>query len=207
MIAVDTLVKILLVIAVVGFVTYPFFRASRGTNENVEELSGEAEDLYGRKESTYSALKELEFDFKTGKLSQTDFEELDAKYRSEALVILEAIDLYESEVAEAVAERAKKRERAPKSQPSVRARRPRPSAAPARARAARAVALADPEACLCGFVNIEGARFCSACGESLEGQTDGLAPGNGERPLCRTCGTEMEAGHRFCRDCGAQAHA
>ncbi|OFV80691.1 MAG: hypothetical protein A2W26_06905, partial [Acidobacteria bacterium RBG_16_64_8] len=94
MIAVDTLVKIVLVIAVVAFVAYPFLLPARGRNEDVEELSGEAEDLYRRKESAYSALKELEFDFKTGKLSETDFEELDAKYRSEALEILEAIDVY-----------------------------------------------------------------------------------------------------------------
>lgn len=49
-------------------------------------------DLQVRKEAAYSALKELEFDFRTRKLSPEDYEELRAVYRVEAAEVLKAMD-------------------------------------------------------------------------------------------------------------------
>lgn len=49
-------------------------------------------DLLARKEAAYSALKELEFDYRTRKLSQEDYEELRAIYRIEAAEVLKAMD-------------------------------------------------------------------------------------------------------------------
>ena len=49
-------------------------------------------DLVARKEATYSALKELEFDYRTRKLSPEDYEELRTVYRLEAAEILKAMD-------------------------------------------------------------------------------------------------------------------
>lgn len=206
MAAIETLVRIILALAVVAFVAYPLLRESQETDEEVGELSEEAEDLYRRKESTYSALKELEFDFKTGKLSKADFEELDAKYRGDALEILGAIDLYESGATATSPAQPTKRERAVKSESQGLGSRSGRSVHPAPVRAAQAVALAglDPEACVCGSVNVEGAKFCAACGEPLEEQLDLVEPGD-EQPVCAACGAELEAWHRFCVDCGARA--
>ncbi len=49
-------------------------------------------DLLARKEAAFSALKELEFDYRTRKLSPEDYEELRAVYRVEAAEVLKALD-------------------------------------------------------------------------------------------------------------------
>lgn len=95
MATIETLTILALILIVISVLAGPLLKRGEEFAET-GELSKEAEDLYRRKESTYSALKELEFDFKTGKLSRADFEELDGKYRTEALQILEELDSYES---------------------------------------------------------------------------------------------------------------
>ncbi len=49
-------------------------------------------DLLARKDAAFSALKDLEFDYRTRKLSPEDYEELRAVYRVEAAEILKALD-------------------------------------------------------------------------------------------------------------------
>lgn len=49
-------------------------------------------DLVARKEAALSALKDLEFDYRTRKLSEEDYEELRAVYRVEAAEVLKAMD-------------------------------------------------------------------------------------------------------------------
>ena len=49
-------------------------------------------DLLAQKEAAFSALKELEFDYRTRKLSPEDYEELRAIYRVEAAEALKAMD-------------------------------------------------------------------------------------------------------------------
>ena len=48
--------------------------------------------LLARKEAAYAALKDLEFDYRTRKLSLEDYEELRAVYRLEAAEVLKAMD-------------------------------------------------------------------------------------------------------------------
>src|SRR5574341_1735775 len=49
-------------------------------------------DLAARKEAALAALKELEFDYRTRKLSPEDYAELRAVYRVEAAEVLKALD-------------------------------------------------------------------------------------------------------------------
>ncbi len=64
-----------------------------GRHGDALEVAPEAPaDLLARKEAAYSALKELEFDYRTRKLSQEDYEELRAVYRVEAAEALKAMD-------------------------------------------------------------------------------------------------------------------
>ena len=49
-------------------------------------------DLQARKEAALAALKDLEFDYRTRKLSAGDYEELRAIYRVEAAEVLKAMD-------------------------------------------------------------------------------------------------------------------
>ncbi|MDW7674722.1 MAG: hypothetical protein SCK28_09320 [Bacillota bacterium] len=46
--------------------------------------------LEKRKEAVFSTLNEIEFDFRTNKLSEEDYQELQQKYKSQAVAILKA---------------------------------------------------------------------------------------------------------------------
>ncbi len=58
----------------------------------LEVAPTEPADLLARKEAAFSALKELEFDYRTRKLSPEDYEELRAVYRVEAAEVLKTMD-------------------------------------------------------------------------------------------------------------------
>jgi hypothetical protein len=75
---------------VVTLLMLPFFWGEHRDALEVEPLA--PADLLARKEAAYSALKELEFDFRTRKLSPEDYEELRSIYRVEAAEILKAMD-------------------------------------------------------------------------------------------------------------------
>ncbi|MBI3813876.1 MAG: hypothetical protein HY279_05345 [Nitrospinae bacterium] len=86
-----TFVEILIFISAMFFVGYPIFKKS-GV---VSRESGVNETLGGlihKKELVYTAIKDLEFDYRTGKLSEDDYKDLKEKYETEALLILKEID-------------------------------------------------------------------------------------------------------------------
>lgn len=196
MAAIEMIVKVVLALGVVLFVGYPLVK-NRWDGDDPYQLPEEVEELYRRKESTYSALKELEFDFKTGKLSDADFHELDAKYRAEAVEILEAIEALEAPAASDRRGGGGRRRAAPEREQAV-------------GRAGVAAPLSEPGACVCGYVNVEGARFCASCGASLEhapsAKTDSV-PGEDDDLVCAACGAEIRPGYRFCGSCGVEVHA
>lgn len=51
-----------------------------------------ANDLVERKENIYAAIKEIEFDYQMGKLSEEDFKALRQQYKDEAVNLLKKID-------------------------------------------------------------------------------------------------------------------
>jgi hypothetical protein len=51
-----------------------------------------AADLLDRKETVYAAIKEIEFDYQMGKLSEEDFQQLRQQYKDEAVAILKQLD-------------------------------------------------------------------------------------------------------------------
>lgn len=111
----------LLIITVVSFVVgYPLF-----TNKKRKISGDENFDRNGlphlliQKEVAYATLKDLDFDFRTGKLSEEDYQELKACYREEALNILEKIDKIPKKQPQ-LAPKGKKR----KGKKTARSRRP-----------------------------------------------------------------------------------
>ena len=83
--------EILIFISAMFFVGYPIFKKSgiRGRESGVNEALGE---LIHKKEVVYTSIKDLDFDYRTGKLSEDDYKELKEKYEVEALHILKDID-------------------------------------------------------------------------------------------------------------------
>src|SRR5690606_4666376 len=106
-----------------------------------------------------AALRELEFDRATGKLSEADYAQLTATYSAEALRLQR-----EEDEARGAAGRAARRGRPVEPTPTCPTCGPRPEA-DALFCSACGTRLAEGEGCAsCGAALAAGARFCSECG-------------------------------------------
>jgi hypothetical protein len=85
-----------LAVACVVLVALPFLREPRPLNDRLlqpDELEQRRLALAEERDRTLSALKELEFDHRTGKVSDDDYRELVGPLRRQAAEALRALDL------------------------------------------------------------------------------------------------------------------
>ena len=140
-----------------------------------------------------AALKEIEFDRETGKLSDEDYAFLKGKYTG---VALDALRVESAEAAEAGARETGRRG------PGGGTAQQRQDGdgdvevmIAARVRALRSAATSAPPGApvcsTCGPRPESDAVFCSTCGHRL-------LPGG----ACAGCGAELGQGSRFCEQCG-----
>lgn len=134
-----TLGAALLVGAVVLFVLQPLFTGRGSSLGRTEDEMTEAE---ARRRVTLLALRDVEYDFHTGKLDETDYRDLRKELSAEALQALEEVER-EGESRDAIQDL---------------------EAEIARVREGLREGLTCPA---CGHTNREGSRFCSACGGEL----------------------------------------
>jgi hypothetical protein len=169
------LVALAVVALIIGPLTHPGQGAMAGADEP-EDLEETPKGV------ALAALREIEFDRETGKLSDDDYTSLKSKYTAEALAILR------SESGNPGAE----------PQPTIGLATPQSSSAPAGGDAVEAL-IADRVRTLqasnircrtCGPRPESDALFCSSCGRSL---TVGG---------CGSCGAPLVPGSRFCEGCG-----
>jgi hypothetical protein len=174
--------------AVVGLIALwvvlqPLVRRSTATAPPVEPLDPEETP----KGIALTALKEIEFDRETGKLSDADYELLKAKYTG---VALEALRL-DSAAAEP---EAGSDDVEAMIAARVRALR---SASASASSDARLHSPAAKQACpTCGPRPEPDAVFCSSCGRPLP-----------TRLACDRCGAALMPDSRFCEACGQQVAA
>ncbi len=96
------LVTLILTVLAFAFIIYPLLkRKSRSVNSVEDEKTRE---LNSKRDTTYSMLKELEFDFQSGILTEDDYQDLEIRYRRKAISILRDINDLEkgSEVEEEI---------------------------------------------------------------------------------------------------------
>ena len=88
------IIELLMVLAILVATGMPLFRgvARKKLYSSPDQLRDEHQHLLVRKEETLLSIKELEFDYKTDKLSKEDYEELRRKLETSAVAILERID-------------------------------------------------------------------------------------------------------------------
>jgi hypothetical protein len=88
------------------FIAYPLLnrRASQVVGGDVEE--SELTDLLYKKESAYIALKDLDFDYKTGKIDAADYQEMKSRFETDAVALLGRIDELEAGVSAKSARRS-----------------------------------------------------------------------------------------------------
>ncbi len=134
-----TVVLVLGLLPVAVFVMWPLFSSSAGA-----EVRPEREDMAGslerRKLAALSAIKEAEFDQRTGKLSDEDYDTLIARYKGQAMQAIADLET-----------------RATLSAKGQTAAAPAPQSAESRVRFCPS----------CGTPAPTGGKFCSACGKPL----------------------------------------
>lgn len=94
-------VALLMTAAVFALVGYPLMRSGREDLDSVATDHRDTEDLLAQRDAAYAAIKELEFEYHLGNLSQRDYEDLRARYRQRAADILRRLDAAEREAAAA----------------------------------------------------------------------------------------------------------
>jgi hypothetical protein len=136
--------------------------------------------------SAVAALREIEFDRATGKLSDADYADLKTRYTRAALDELREAD---GRVAAVVAGAAASASAAPGAGADAPDRLDPVEAAIRRARANQR------ECAVCGPCDQPDALYCASCGRYLPG-------------TCAACGAEVTlVGSRFCGGCGHQLAA
>jgi len=81
-----------IIVIVLIALCYPFFYGKLKEVPVETYMNRRLTELLSRKEALYSAIKELDFDFKTNKLSEKDYKDLKERYRGDALLVLKEID-------------------------------------------------------------------------------------------------------------------
>ena len=81
-----------LVLTVLTFIAVilPFFRQKTRPLYAVNDE--ESQDLLFKRDTTYAMLKELEFDYKSGVLTEADYRDLEDRYKRKGISILKDID-------------------------------------------------------------------------------------------------------------------
>jgi hypothetical protein len=85
----EWLLVILVVAVALVLITGPLRTPSRSRDEG---NSGERAALEAAKEAKYREIRDAELDYKTGKLSQEDWQRLDSGLRAEALELLDRLE-------------------------------------------------------------------------------------------------------------------
>jgi hypothetical protein len=83
-------VALALTVLVIAFITYPLLKQGLSSVDSVEDE--ELQELRSERDTTYSMLKELEFDFQSGILTAEDYRDLEVRYKSKAISILRNLD-------------------------------------------------------------------------------------------------------------------
>ena len=89
------LLIIMAVMAVVAWTVTAPLRGDRAEQADLREASLRA-DLEARKEAKYREIREAEMDWRTGKLAEADYRELDRRLRREAVDLLKELDLLDA---------------------------------------------------------------------------------------------------------------
>jgi len=97
----DITIILIISAAVAIYIALPFFLKSRAQGNDLTVKSGVQSDdpitekyktLDNQKETFYSAIRDIDFDYGLGKLSKEDYEELKNKYKLEAASVLKEMD-------------------------------------------------------------------------------------------------------------------
>lgn len=146
------IIAVLALIAL-GIALHPLFREQAWAAAPTRVLDPRLESLLSAREASYGAIKDLEVDHAQGKLSDADYQTLRAKYETKALMILQQLNLIETNAAI----RAKRAER-------DCGQCGQPFHAGDKFCARCGASLGDPACASCGEPTKAEWKFCQRCG-------------------------------------------
>lgn len=119
-------------------------------------------ELSERRDAIYRAIKELEFDYQVGKVSEADYQAFSAQLKAEAAAVLREMDALEAAAADPALDAAIE------AQVAALRRQPQTASSPASPQAAPLPSSAQARFCTrCGHQAQPGDRFCGRCGAPL----------------------------------------
>lgn len=98
----EIFVILALVLAVILIIGYPLVNPAR-YRDLIERgrTSARYNDLCDARENVFEALRDLQFEYATGKLSTADYQQLDARYQTQAADVLRQIDALQAQTQNA----------------------------------------------------------------------------------------------------------
>jgi hypothetical protein len=192
------MIFILLVLLLV--IGYPLVRKRVTGDRVLDDGEDRKVELLRKKESSYAAIRELDFDYNTGKISEEDFNHLNKVYKAEALQAIKELEEGNYDSSEAgdgqIELEIRKRRRTPLVKQGGK------------------ITSAGMACLYCGAANKAGARFCFSCGKKIgvkcrhcgafNIQVAQFCEGCGKPLLkyCPGCGIQTGSGAKFCPQCG-----
>ena len=195
---VELALAILLAAGTVYFVLLPIFRVTPSEGEGEEEGGSEGEEDQSPRAVALRALKEIEFDRATGKLSDADYDALKKQYTTLALEALRDAGGGMRDAADADYDALKNQYTALAVEALRESEGARGQVSGVRVSDPRHLAPDTSRACPTHGPRSEpGAQFCAECGRRL----------SSAHGFCGRCGAALEAEAHFCNACGARVAA
>lgn len=160
----------IIAVTAIAYVVMPLFQPS--TPLRAEEDDQLAE-LIERKDEALRSIKEVEFDYHTGKLSEEDFERDDQRLRRQAVGLIRQIEVRSPDLTEldASLESTIESRRQVADPVAGNGTAPAPAVSPAVAPIAASLAAGDAVFChKCGAKARPDDKFCAKCGTELRNE-------------------------------------
>ncbi len=164
----------LLAVVAIGAVVWPILRPPRPDLADVP-ANQELAELTAKRDAALRAVKDLEFDYQTGKVSQEDYVVYERALKAQAVTAIQAVDTYQGHQQDTLAAARAELDTALEAQIAALRRTP-PAPTPR--------------------TNGHTATTPAAAVAAAEAGDDGSAT------FCPQCGQGVHAGDRFCAHCG-----
>lgn len=83
-------ILMMILMATIAYVVRPYWQ--RQSTIGLHKSNGQLADLKTKRDTLLAAIKDIEFDYQTGKISAEDFSEMNARYRFQAIEMMKRID-------------------------------------------------------------------------------------------------------------------
>lgn len=167
---------VVLAVVAIGVVVWPILRPPRASLANAP-ANQELAELTAKRDAALRAVKDLDFDFQTGKVSQEDYLVYESALKAQAVAAIQTVDDYQNQQQHTAAAAHSELDAALEAQIAALRRTP---SAPASATSTN------------GHTETTPPVVAAAT------QTDDIGAAN----FCRQCGQPVHGGDRFCAHCG-----